>query len=87
MTHNTIEGAPIGQHALVSRMMKSIYNSRPSEPQYSITWDVAAVLSWMKEQGENNDMFLEELSRKLALLTALVSGSTNRTSELHTLDL
>ena len=25
MTHNTIEGAPIGQHALVSRMMRSIY--------------------------------------------------------------
>ena len=85
MTHNTIEGAPTGQHHLVSRMMRGIYNSRPPEPQYSTTWDAAAVLSWVKEQGENKDISLKELSGKLALLMALVSA--NRTSELHALDL
>ena len=85
MTHNTIEGVPTGQHPLVSRMMRGIYNSRPPEPQYSTTWDAAAVLSWVKEQGENKDISLKELSGKLALLMALVR--TNRTSELHALDL
>ena len=84
MTHNNIEAAPIGQHPLVSRLMRGIYNLRPPVPQYCSTWDVAAVLSWIKNQGDNQDMSLKELS-KLVLLMALVSA--NRTSELHALDL
>ena len=46
---------------------------------------MAAVLSWIKDQGENKDLSLKELSGKLALLMALVSA--NRTSELQALDL
>jgi len=63
--------------------MKGIYNLRPPEPKYYITWDVAAVLSWLKDQGENKDLCLKELSGKLTLLMALVG--TNRTSELQAL--
>ena len=83
MTHNG--STPIGQHPLVSRLMKGIYNSRPPEPQYSTTWDVSSVLDWIKRLGNNKDLSLKVLSGKLALLMALVSA--NRTSELHTLDL
>ena len=85
MTHKNIEAAPIGQHPLVSRLMRGIYNSRPPKPQYCNTWDVAAVLSWIKDQGDNQDLSMKELSGKLSLLMALVSA--NRTSELHALDL
>ena len=85
-THNTIENTPIGQHPLVSRLMKGTYNSRPPEPQYSNTWDVTAVLTWLKGQGsQDSELSLKDLSGKLALLIALVSA--NRTSELHALDL
>ena len=48
MTHKNIEAAPIGQHPSVSRLMRGIYNSRPPIPQYCNTWDMAAVLSWIK---------------------------------------
>ena len=85
MTHKNIEAAPIGQHPLVSRLMRGIYNSRPPTPQYCSTWDVAAVLSWLKDQGDNQDLSMKELSGKLSLLMALISA--NRTSELHALDL
>jgi len=85
MTHNPIGSTPIGQHPLVSRLMKGIYNSRPPEPQYSTTWDVSSVLDWIKRLGNNKDLSLKVLSGKLALLMALVSA--NRTSELQVLDL
>jgi len=65
--------------------MRGVYNSRPPEPQYSDTWDMASVLAWLKRLGDNKDLSLKKLSGKLALLMALVSAS--RTSELHALDL
>ena len=84
MTHNTIENTPIGQHPLVSRLLKGIYNSRPPEPRYSTTWDVTTMLTWMKGQGAE-EMSLKDLSGKLALLMTL--ANTNRTPELQALDL
>ena len=65
MTHKNIEAAPIGQHPLVSRLMRGIYNSRPPMPQYCSTWDVAAVLSWLKNQGDNQELFLMGVIRKV----------------------
>ena len=85
MTHNPVESIPIGQHPLVSRLMRGVHNSRPPEPRYSATWDVSLVLNWIKGLGQNNELSLKDLSWKLALLMALVSA--NRTSELHALDL
>jgi len=82
MSHKNNEATPIGQHPLVTRAIKGIYNLRPPKPQYCST---AAVLSWIKDQGENKDLSLKELSGKLALLMVLVSA--NRTSELQALDL
>ena len=85
MTHNPIESTPIGQHPLVSWLMRGVHNSWPPEPQYSATWDVSMVLNWIKKLGNNEDLSLKDLSGKLVLLMALVSA--NRTSELHALDL
>ena len=34
VTHNPIKLTPIGQHPLVSRLMKDVHNSGPPEPQY-----------------------------------------------------
>ena len=85
MTHNPIESTQIGQHPLVSRLMRGVHNSRPPAPQYSATWDVSIVLRWIKKLGKNEDLSLKDLSGKLALLMALVSA--NRTSELQALDL
>ena len=77
MTHDHIEGIPIGKHPLVSRLFKGIYNSQPPQPRYSATWDVDVVI----RQGENDDLSLKQLSQKLALLMALVDAS--RVSELQ----
>ena len=85
MTHNPIEGVPIGQHPLVKRLFKGVYNLRPPQPRYTDTWEVSSVLGYLSSMGENSDLSLKLLSGKLALLMALVSAS--RSSELQSLDL
>ena len=35
MTHQQVEGIPIGQHLLVTRLIKGVHNSRPPEPRYT----------------------------------------------------
>ena len=85
MTHEKVEGVPIGQHPLVTRLMKGVYNLRPPKPRYTYTWDVDMVTQYIAEMGENANLTLKKLSQKLALLMALVVASW--TSELQALDL
>ena len=85
MTHPQVEGSPIGQHPLVSRLLKGVYNKRPPMPRYSSTWDVDVVTRYIASMGGNENLPLKQLSRKLALLMALVEAS--RTSELGALDI
>jgi len=85
MTHNHIEGVPIGQHPLVSRLLKGVHNTRPPQPRYSSTWDVDIVIKYLQSLGENDSLSLKALTQKLALLMALVGA--NRVSELQALDL
>ena len=40
----TIQGQPVGQHRLVVRFLKSVFNQRPALPKTNITWDVDQVL-------------------------------------------
>lgn len=85
MTHEPVEGVPLGQHPLVTRLMKGVSNSRPLCPRYASIWDVDVVLKYLLTLGENKDLSLKTLSKKLVLLLALTDAS--RCSELHALDL
>ena len=84
MTHKQIEGVPICQHPLVTRILKGVYNSRPPLPRYSSTWDMEIVTKHILSMGNNEDLSLKQLSQKLVVLMALVQAS--RTSELKALD-
>ena len=85
VTHDRVEGFPLGQHPLVSRLMKGIYNARLPKPKYTSTWDVNQVLVHLKQLGPNDSLSLKQLSAKLAMLMALVEAS--RSSKLAALDL
>ena len=85
MTHDQIEGTPIGQHPLVTRLLKGVHNSRPPQPRYSETWDVDVVVKYINCIGDNKELSLKAISLKLAILMALVEAS--RTSELAALDI
>ena len=84
MTHRHIEGVPIGQHPLVTRLLKGVYNTRPPKPRYTETWDVDGVLDHLTSLGENSQLSLKQLSQKLVVLMTLVQAS--RSSELQALD-
>ena len=40
-----VEGCPVGQHPLVFKFMKGVFNSCPPQPKYSWTWGVGLVTS------------------------------------------
>ena len=43
-----VEGCPVGQHPLVCKFMKGVFNSRPPQPKYSGTWDVGLVTKYLE---------------------------------------
>ena len=53
MTHSEVDGVRIGQHEIVSRFMKGIFNSRPPMPRYTSTWNVDIILRYLSSLPEN----------------------------------
>ena len=49
-----IDGFSVGQHPLVSRLLKSAFNLRPPQPKYSHTWEVHKMLDFLKSLGSND---------------------------------
>ena len=72
-----------GEHPLVKRLVKGIYEKRPALPKYSETWEVDQVLNYFNTQSEN--LTLKELTYKLILLMAILTGQ--RCQTLHLLDI
>ena len=85
MTHSEIDGTRVGQHPLVSRFLKGVFNSRPPTPRYSATWDVDVVLTYLRGLPANPELSFQNLSHKLAMLMAL--SNADRCSDLVALDL
>ena len=80
MTHSQVEGIPIGQHPLVSRLMKGVYNHRLPQPQYAATWNIDVVVAHSQSLRTNSDLSLKQLFHKWVILMVLVEAS--QSSEL-----
>lgn len=85
MTHPTIDSLRVGEHPMVCQLMKGIFNKRPPLPRYTQTWKVIQVTSYLEALGDNSELSLKHLSRKLLVLLALTSAE--RGSELAAHDL
>ena len=83
--HAKVDGYSVGEHPLVSRLLKGAFNRRPPQPRYEATWDVAQVIQYLENMGENSKLSLQELTLKLAMLLCLTRPS--RSSDLCGLDL
>lgn len=77
--YGNINGVRIGEHHLVSRLMKGAGRLRPPKPKYKMTWDPQLVLTYLKSLGSNVNMPLRDLSKKLTALLALCSGQRVQT--------
>ena len=67
--HDKIDGVPVGQHPLVTRLLAGAFNSRPPQPRYTSTWNVDTVISYLDNLGSNKDLLLKYLTLMLMALT------------------
>ena len=70
-TFININNNPVGQHPLVVRLMKGIFNKRANLPKNNITWDPEIVLNYLKTLSPVGKLNLINLSIKtVALITS-----------------
>jgi len=74
-----INGEPIGQQVLVTRILKGVGKVNPPLPKYLSTWDANALLNVFKEWPSKTHLSLEKLSIKLVSLLALVTAQRSQT--------
>ena len=48
--HEKVHGYEVGQHPMVSRLVKGIFHDRPPQPRYCETWDVSNVTSYIESR-------------------------------------
>ena len=82
-THLPIEGFPIWKHPLVTRLLKGAFNERPPLQKNASTWEVSTVLTYLSQLGQNKNLTLSVLTKKLTMLLALVLA--HRSSDLKRL--
>ena len=69
--HERVDGHTVGQHSLVTRLMRGVFNDRPPVCRYYSTWNVQAVLTHITSWGDTESLSLKPLSWKTATLLAL----------------
>ena len=76
---------PIGDHKLVCRFLKGIFNLRPSRPKYSKVWNVKTVLIYLEGLTPSRDLDLKTLTFKTLMLIMLTSGQ--RAQTIHAINI
>ena len=72
----------IGNHPLITRFLKGVFQIRPALPRYSSIWDVNVVLKYLKSEAPATRLSLKELSYKVTMLLLLLSGPRLQTMKL-----
>ena len=79
------DGTSLGQHRLVSCLLKGMFQTKPPLPRYSESWDVSVVLHYLQGLSPVGTLNLKELTIKLVTLLLLVFGQRGQT--IHLLNL
>lgn len=77
-----ILGSKLCNDDRVSRFLKGVFRLRPPLPKYDFTWDPAVVLNFLSQKGNNDSLSLEDLSKKLITLLAIVTAHRVQTFSL-----
>ena len=70
----TVEGHVLSAHPLIARFMKGVSNIKPPAVKYTDTWDPKPVLNSLSEWGIPQELTLDKLTRRLAVLFLLATG-------------
>ena len=77
-----VDGCRAGNHPLVTRLLRGVFNLRPSSPRYTETWDVQLVVQRLRAMEPLCSLPLKDLTLKLVMLMALTQAA-----RVHTLHL
>lgn len=83
LSDNNSDYHSVGSHPVVCRVVKGVFENRPSLPKYQEAWDVDTVVEYLETWAEVEKLNLKHLTLRLVMLLALVSGQRGQT--LHTL--
>ena len=61
-------GKPVGQHPLVTRLLKGIYKTQPPTPKYNQVRNVKVVLNYLSGLYPLERISLKELTNKVMLM-------------------
>ena len=73
----------IGEHPLIIKFMKGVYQQRPTQSRYTCVWSVHNVFDFLRQSSSNENLTLKLLSMKTVMLLALISAQ--RVQTLHNL--
>ena len=65
-------GNTFENHPLVTRLMKGVFESRPTLPRYNSIWNLSTVLDFIKTLGPNEELSLKNVTLKCVTLVALL---------------
>lgn len=77
-----VEGCRAGNHPLVNRFLRGVFNLRPSTPRYATTWDVKLVLQTIRLTEPLHSLTLKDLSLKMMTLMAMTQAARIQTLHL-----
>ena len=73
----------VGTSPILTRLMKGFFEIRPVLPKNLVMWDTNIVLNWVKKMSPIKYLSLKNLTRKLVILIALLTGQ--RAQTMHTI--
>ena len=79
------DGSSFGKHPMVKRLLKGVFEDKPSLPRYGKTWDLNVLLCFLRTLPEYDKISLKELTYKLVVLIAILSGQ--RCQTIHALSM
>ena len=79
-------GQTVGKDYWVCRAVRTAYLRNPPKPRYNKFWDIRLVFALFKRWGPNENLTLEQISKKFVLLFLLVSGQRGQAVGALSLD-
>lgn len=77
-----IHGSSLADDSRIKSFFKGVAKLKPPRAKYDCTWDPKIVLQYLGKLKANDDLTLDELSKKLVTLLALVTGQRMQTLAL-----
>ncbi len=74
-----------GEHPLVCRYLKGVFELRPTLPRYTEIWNVDTVLRYLTTLKSASEMTMKELSLRLTMLLCLLTAQ--RCQTVHQFDI